>query len=285
MSKIDWSEILKELKLDSTNLIVRLIIIAAVLILAKVLLKYITRLTSRIIRKAEKMEDRTKAKELLTSMTLSHSVARYAIYFIAICIIVNQLGYGTKISSFVTAAGVGAIVISLGAQSIIKDIIAGAFIMFERQYGVGDFVKINEYEGTVTSLAMRCTYLKTWKGQKIIIPNGQIATVVNYSVDYNMATVEVPTPYEENSERMRDIITEVAEKYYQTHQEICYEKPFISAISSFGPNSANITVYQKAVGRNHYQIERDLRMAIKKRFDEEGISIPYSQIVVHQDKK
>ncbi|MBQ6479167.1 MAG: mechanosensitive ion channel family protein [Erysipelotrichaceae bacterium] len=283
MSKIDWKEIYERLKIDSTTLIVDLILIAVILILARIALSVLTAFTSKIMRKAEKMEDESKSKNLQTSMTLLRSVGRYLIYFLAICVIINQLGFGSALSNLVTAAGVGALVISLGAQSIIKDMLAGAFIMFERQYAVGDFVRINGYEGKVISLAVRCTYLLSWKGQKIIIPNGQITTVENLSGVFNMAVVEIGTPYEEDSQRVYQILQDVADQYYGQHQDICFEKPFVAAITSFGDSSVNMAVYQKAKQRNHYRIERDLRMEIKKRFDQEGISIPYSQIVVHNE--
>ncbi|MBQ6493245.1 MAG: mechanosensitive ion channel family protein [Erysipelotrichaceae bacterium] len=285
MFEINWPEIIEALKINTTNLIVYAVSILFVLIIARLALVYLSAFTNRMIAKAEKLDDEYKRKELITSMTLLRSVGRYAIYFIAICVIVNHLGYGSVLSNVVTAAGVGALIVSLGAQSVIKDVIAGAFIMFERQYAVGDYVKINDYEGTVTSLAMRCTYLKTWKGEKIIIPNGSINTVVNYSGDFNMAVVDIPTPYEEDTERVLKIIREVADAYYNEHQDICYDVPTVAAINSFAESSVIISIYQKAVKRNHYQIQRDLKMAIKKRFDKEGISIPYNQIVVHEGDK
>ena len=203
----------------------------------------------------------------------------------ATCLIINQLGFGNVLSNVVTAAGVGALIISLGAQSIIKDVIAGAIIMFERQYAVGDFVKINEHEGTVSSLAMRCTYLKNWKGQQIIIPNGQITTVINYSGEFNMAIVEVPVAYEEDTDRVFAVLKDVADRYYEENKEICYEEPSVLGINSFDESSLGFSIIMKAVKRNHYKIQRDLRVLIKKRFDEEGISIPFSQIVVHNGDK
>lgn len=281
--EINWNEIAEKLKLDITTLVFDLIVIAVVLVAAKIVLAALSRFTTRVIDRARKLDDEGRSKELVTSMTLLRSAGRYAIYFVAGCIIINQLGFGSMLSNIVTAAGIGALVISLGAQSIIKDIIAGAFIMFERQYGVGDYVKINDFEGTVTSLAMRCTYLKNWKGQQIIVPNGQITTVVNYSGDFNMAIVDVPVPYEEDSDRIFRILKEVADQYCQEHPEICYETPAVTGINSFDESSVGFTIYQKAIKRNHYQIQRELRTAIKKRFDEEGISIPYSQIVIHEE--
>ena len=282
---VNWNAIAEDLKLDMTSLIITVIGIFITLILAKIVLTILTKATNRVIAKTEGIDDERKVKEIVTSMTLLRSVGRYTIYFAATCIIINQLGFGTALSNIVTAAGVGALIISLGAQSIIKDVIAGAFIMFERQYGVGDFVKINEHEGTATSLAMRCTYLKNWKGQKIIIPNGQITTVINYSGEFNMAIVEVPVAYEEDPDRVFAILKDVAEKYYQENKEICFEEPNVLGINSFDESSLGFSITMKAVKRNHYKIQRDLRVLVKKRFDEEGISIPFSQIVVHNGDK
>ncbi len=281
---INWNEIMEKLKLNMTTLVFDLIVIVLILLIARIALNALSRFTSRVIGKANRMDDEGRAKEIVTSMTLLRSAGRYTIYFVAICLIINQLGFGTALSNIVTAAGIGALVISLGAQSIIKDIIAGGFIMFERQYAVGDYVRINDHEGTVTSLAMRCTYLKNWKGQRIIIPNGQITTVINYSGDFNMAIVDVPVPYEEETERIFNVLNEVADQYYEKHQDICYDRPSVTGINSFDESSVGFSIYQKAVRRNHYQIQRELRTAIKKRFDEEGISIPYSQIVIHEDR-
>lgn len=286
ITNIDWKEILDSLKINSTKLIIDLIMIAAILILASLAVKILSFFTGRIKMKAEKKGDDPRAKTTITLMTTLRSVGRYAIYFIALCVIINALGYGSVLSNIVTAAGVGALIISLGAQSVIGDMIVGSFILFENQYHVGDYVEINnQYAGTVTSLAMRCTYLQSFKGEKIIIPNGQIKTVTNYSGQFNMAIVDIPTPYELDSQKVLDIIKEVANDYYLNHKDICLEEPNVVAIQSFDDSSIKMTIYQKAKGRNHFTVQRDLRLAVKNRFDKENISIPYSQVVIHNGNK
>jgi len=280
---INWEEVFKEFKINSTILIKDLFTIGIVILLSALAMKMVSAFTSRSIEKAKERGDDPKAKSFITFMILLRSFSRYAIYFIAFCIIINQLGYGSVLSNIITAAGVGALVLSLGAQSVISDMIAGAFILFEHQFSVGDYVQINEYSGTVSAMAMRCTYLDTWKGERIIIPNGQIKTVINYSGKFNMAIVDVPTPYEADSEKVKAILQEEADKYYEANKKICYDKPQVLAIASFDESAVIMTVQMKAKGRNHFTIQRDLKMAIKKRFDKEGISIPYNQIVVHNE--
>ena len=283
IGEINWKEVFSFLKINLNNLVGDFFYIVFVILMSAIIMKLITTVTTRAMNKAKEKGDDPKAKSFITFLTLLRSVSRYAVYFIAFCLIINQLGYGSVLSNVITAAGVGALVISLGAQSVISDMIAGAFILFERQFNVGDFVQINEYSGTVSAMAMRCTYLDNWKGERIIIPNGQIKTVINYSGKFNMAIVDVPTPYEEDSDRIIAILKEEADKYYEENKKICYDKPQVLAIASFDESAVTMSVQMKAKGRNHFKIQRDLRLAIKKRFDKEGISIPYNQIVVHNE--
>ena len=267
-----WAEVLEKLKISAVSIVSELIIVAVVFFIAHLILNKLTKLTTKGIDDAAKMDDAQRGKELMTSMTLLRSLGRYAVYLAAVIIIAYTLGMGS-------------VSISFGAQSVVKDVVTGAFLLFEKQYSVGDYVQINGYTGTVTAVALRCTYIQSWKGEKVIIPNGQITTVTNYSGETNMAVIEVPTSYEDNTEHLRDIIQEVADKYYAEHEIICAAAPTVKAITAFNDSSVSITVYLRAKARNHYTIQNDLRYLIKKRFDEEGISIPYNQITVHQEGK
>ncbi len=279
---IDWTKITDELNDFMIVILKDIIVIVLVFFISRFLLNRLTAFTTKFMDRAQEMDDKNKSKDLATSMTLVRSVGRYAISFLAIIIIVNQLGFQNVFSNVITAAGVGALVISLGAQSIIQDMLAGLFLMFEKQFGVGDYVKIGDYEGTVTSIAMRCTYLKNFRGEKIIVPNGQIKSVINYSNEFNMAIIEVPTPYEANTMEIVEILKDVAWKYYEEHRDICYDVPNVVAIAAFQDSAVQINIYIKAKERNHYKIQNDMRLLVKERFDKEGISIPYNQIVVHQ---
>ena len=281
--EISLEEIFGFLKININKLIGDLFFIALIVLLSSLIMKMISSFSSRAINRAKLKGDDPKARSFITFMTVLRSVSRYAIYFIAFCLIVNHLGYGSVLSNIITAAGVGALVISLGAQRVISDMIAGAFILFEQQFNVGDYVQINEFSGTVSAMAMRCTYLDTWKGERIIIPNGSINTVINYSGKFNMAIVDVPTPYEADSAKIMAILQEEADRYYEANKKICYDKPKVLAINSFDESAIMMSVQMKAKGRNHFTIQRDLRLAIKERFDKEGISIPYNQIVVHNE--
>ncbi len=276
-----WTEVWDELKISSINVVSTLIYIAIVFLLASLVLRVISKYTAKGLRDAQKIEDKQRSKDLATTMTLARSISRYVIYLIAIFVVANHLGLGTVFGNVITAAGIGTLAISFGAQSIVQDVVTGLFLIFEKQYGVGDYVKINDFSGTVSAIAVRCTYLKSWTGEKIIIPNGKVSTVINYSQDFNMAVIEVPVGYDQDTGKIMKIMQEVCDKYYDEHEAICYDKPSVRGITAYKDSSVSVTVYFKAKGRNHYTIQNDLRYLIKERFDQEGISIPFNQLVIH----
>ena len=113
--------------------------------------------------------------------------------------------FGINITGLVASAGIAGLAISFGAKNLVQDIITGAFIIFERQFKVGDFVRVGLIEGVVTELGIRTTKLKGLNGEIHIIPNGQILQVTNFSVDNSFALVDVQVSYEEDLERVEQV--------------------------------------------------------------------------------
>jgi len=276
-------ELLEITQKDLINLGFNFVITILIFLFANFLLNVISRYTKLAIEKAKLMEDQQKGKRIVTTMTLARSVCRYAIYFFAVAVVLNQFGYGSIISNMLVTAGIGTLAISFGAQSVVQDVVTGLFLMFEKQYSVGDFVKIDDYEGIVTAVSMRVTYINS-KGKTVIIPNGKVSTVVNYSSEYTIFDVVVPTPYEANTREVMDVIADEINKYYLQHKEVFFEQPSVMGVTAFGNSSVDITVRGKCVALKHWETERAIRLVIKERFDGEGISIPYTQIVVHNEK-
>ena len=275
------NEFLDKAKTDLASLMSNLIVIVIIFILAKLLMNLVSSFTSKAMKKADKVSDHVRAQELRTSMTVFHSAARYVVYLIAIILCLAQVGMSDQISSAVVAAGVGGLIISFGAQSIIKDMLAGLFILFERQFYVGDYVKIGEYEGTVTSIAVRVTYLSS-RGKRIIIPNGSISDVVNYSRNNIITFLSVPTPYDADTRRVMDVLQKICHEYYESNKEILVSEPQVMGIGSFGDSSVNLTIRIETLPMQHWKAEREMKLAIKEGFEKEKIEIPFAQIVVHQ---
>ena len=277
------NEFIEQTKGDLTSLLVNILCIAIIFFVAKIIMNIVSSFTSKTMKKAQDLPDQVKAQELRTSMTVFHSAARYVVYLIAIILCLAQIGMSDQISSAVVAAGVGGLIISFGAQSIIKDILAGIFILFERQFYVGDYVKIGEYEGTVTSIAVRVTYLSS-RGKKIIIPNGSISDVVNYSRNNIITFMSIPTPYDADTRKVMEILQGICKKYYEDNQEILVNEPTVLGIGSFADSSVNLTIRVETVPMMHWKAERELKLLIKEGFEKNRIEIPFTQIVIHQGK-
>lgn len=259
---------------------VDILIIVAIFILAKIVVNIISKITGETMKKADDLGDKNKSQQIKTSMTITHSANRYIVYIVAIVLCLKILGLGEQVSGALVAAGIGGLVISFGAQSIVKDMFGGLFLMFEKQFLVGDYVKIANYEGTVVSIALRNTYLDC-AGKRVIIPNGEIRDVVNYSKTNNLAIITIPTPYEADTRKVMKIIQNVVDKYYETHPELLTEnKAVVPGIDVLNSSSVDITIRVETKPLKHWEVQRDLKLLIKEEFTKKKIDIPYNKLVV-----
>lgn len=263
------------------SILATIITVVIIFVIAKIVMNIVSHFTAKAMKKADNLNDKLKAQEVKTTMTVVHSANRYVVYLIAILMTLGTLGMSDSVSSAVVAAGVGGLIISFGAQSIIKDMLAGAFLLFERQFFVGDYVKIGNYQGTVESIALRVTYLNV-KGQRVIIPNGSISEVINYSRSNIITFISIPTPYEANTKEVMNVIQKVVDKYYSKNTELFASKPVVLGISEFGDSAININLKVETIPMKHWEVEREIKLLIKEEFDKKGISIPYQQVVVHK---
>lgn len=257
-----------------------ILFIIVIFLLAKLFINIFSKITGRTMKNADKLSDREKSQQIKTSMTITHSANRYIVYLIAIILCLRIVGLGEQVSSAMVAAGIGGLVISLGAQSIVKDMLAGLFLMFEKQFLVGDYVKIGNHEGTVISIALRVTYLNC-AGKRIIIPNGEIRDVINYSKTNSLAVVTIPVSYEVDTRKAMSIMQDVVDKYYETNADILTDnKAKVAGISSIENGNTNISVYVETKPLKHWQVQRDLTLLIKEEFTKKKIKAPLQQIVV-----
>ena len=254
--------------------------ILLVILGGKLVLDLISRMTARQIKKSEDMPE-MQARRVQTMMTMTRSTVRYIVYGICALMILAQLGFGNAINNLLLSAGIGSLALGIGAQSLIKDVVTGFFMMFEKQFSVGDYVKLDDVEGTVTATAMRVTYLKNFAGQQIIIPNGSIGRVINYSRTDSLAKITVGTPYEADTRQVMEVLDQAVKAYAEEVKDILVEQPKIQGITDLADSSVNITVVCRTLPCRHWDVERGLRLAVKEALDEAGIGIPYPQQDVH----
>lgn len=237
---------------------------------------------SNLITRASNFKTKGQnSRKKKTIISLINNIIKYIIAIVVILMILEV--YHVNTSAILASLGIVGVVIGLALQDLIKDFIAGIFIIFDDQYNVGDTVTINDFRGEVVALGLKSTKLKSIKGDVMSISNGQIKEVINHSLENSLALVEVDVAYEENLDHVLEILEDECEKFSKTEKNLC-GKFNILGVTDLGSSGVRIRITVETVPLEHFQVERDLRKAIKDRFDKEQIEIPFNQVVVHNER-
>ena len=231
---------------------------------------------SSMIRVSERRE--------ATLMKLLQNVLTYAIYFIAIIMVLSVLTI--NVSAILAGAGIVGLAVGFGAQSLVKDIITGFFIIFEDQFSVGDFIRVGQFEGTVQEIGLRTTKIKVWTGELHIIPNGNILEVTNFSLNNSVAVIDISVAYEENIQRVEQLIQDLLLTLEDKYEDIV-QPPELLGVQNLGNSEVMIRVTAETLPMRHLAVARQLRKEIKLCLDEHGIEIPFPRMVMYsrQDRE
>lgn len=212
-----------------------------------------------------------------TVYSIVSSIIKYILYFIALCTILTQLG--VEKSSLIAIAGAGSVAIGLGAQNVIQDMLDGFFILFEDHFGVGDIVEIQGKTGVVEAITLRTTKIRDGNGAVHIFPNGSIGTITNYCKEYINAIVDVGIAYEEDVQKVIEILQNEMDKAKEIPHLL--EIPQVLGVVDLADSAVILRIVAKCEIKQNLPIERELRLRIKNRLDRENISIPFPQTAVH----
>lgn len=229
--------------------------------------------------------DRRESRRAQTLEILLRNTITYLVFFIAGLTILQIFDVNT--SAILASAGILGLAVGFGAQSLVKDVVGGFFILFEDQFSVGDFVEIDGIAGTVEEIGLRACKIRQWTGQLNIIPNGQIARVTNYSRGPMTAVVTVGIAYEEDIDQAVAVLKKECEAAYG-EMEAVIGVPQVLGVTELADSSVNIRVAAPALPEKYWAVERELRRRFKYALDRAGIEIPYPKQVVYQrdeDKK
>lgn len=254
---------------------------AASIIVIFIAIFIITRVVNHIVDKT--MNNRRLSKlqindrRMNTLSAILKKIVKYTLVFIGIAVSLDLFNINT--TSLIATAGIGGLAIGFGAQSLVKDIITGFFILLEDQYAVGDYVKIGGLEGIVEELGVRVTKLRDFTGELHIIPNSNVQIVTNRTRGAMRALVKISIAYEEDIERAIKVLEKVSEDLAKSNENII-EGPTVLGVTEFGGSDVVLTVVAKTKPMEQWAVERAMRKAIKEAFNREDIEIPYSKIVV-----
>ena len=207
-------------------------------------------------------------RKLDTLSTLMVSVFRYGVYIFAVIITLTDV---FNFSSVLAAAGVGGIAIGLGAQSLIRDVISGFFIVMEDQYVVGDLITIENMNGFVEKLELRVTKIRNFNGDLHIIPNGEVKRVTNHSRGYKAVLVDIPVSYHSDIGKVFSIAEKICRQVNEDYRKVITEDARVLGITELGKDSLNLRIFAKTLVNEQWEVERKIRRMVNEEFNRENI--------------
>lgn len=213
-----------------------------------------------------------------TIIKLLHSTLSYLVYFSAIIAILSAVNI--NIAGLLAGAGIAGLAIGFGAQSLVKDIITGFFIILEDQFGVGDYIRLNTAEGTVTEIGLRTTKILGPTGEQFIIPNGQILDVVNFSVNNSKAIIDMQVGIDADIEKVEKLLTEYLKTLPKKHEELVDVPSFLGVQNVVG-TEVTIRIIAETKPLQHYGVARVIRRDVKEILDKNGIPMAYPKMMLY----
>ncbi len=228
-----------------------------------------------IIFRAMKV-DKNSARALTIARLLS-SVFKYLVWFIVALMILGVLN--VDVTPFLASAGVVGLAVGFGAQEIVRDFLTGFFIIFEDSFTVGDVIEVDGFKGNVLSLGLRTTIIENWRGDRKIVNNGNIGSMINFSRNKSVGIVDFGVSYDTDlskfSELMKDFVIAIDNKY-----EDIIETPQYLGVTELADSSINMRIIAKTEPMNYFHIERLIRQDLVEFCIKNNIEIPYPQLVV-----
>lgn len=252
----------------------------AVIIIASVLaIKFGRKLIRRLLKVQARGPLQVSERRSVTLVRLLENVIAYVVFFIAVLTILPIFGVETR--GLIVGAGVGGVALGFGAQSLVKDIISGFFILFEDQFSVGDYIRVQTFEGTVQSIGLKTTKIRSATGELHIIQNGMITEVTNFSLHNSIAMVDISISYEGDIEHAQSVIEEHLVKMPERYEEMV-KAPEYLGIQSFGPSEVVIRIASEVQPMAQFKISRAIRKEIKEVLERNNIEIPYPKMVLYR---
>jgi small conductance mechanosensitive channel len=259
--------------------------IAIILLLGFIAYLIARRVIPRVIKRTIllRMKGRPEAAIEKRSRTISYVITNTIGAVIAVIVLFTVLGQvGVNIGPALASLGIVGLAISFGAQSLIKDLINGLFILMENQYAIGDVVRVGGIAGLVEEVNLRRTVLRDLDGVVHYIPNSEISTASNFTKEYSRVNLNVSVAYGEDLDRVIDVINRVCGEMSEESvwKQKIIKPPQVLRVDNLGDSGIEIKILGDTRPTMQWEVTGELRRRIKKVFDREGIEIPWPHMKV-----
>jgi small conductance mechanosensitive channel len=210
------------------------------------------------------------------------SVASFAIWGVTAVTILGELGIA--LGPLVASAGIAGVALGFGAQSLVKDVIAGFFMLVEDQYGVGDIIDVGEATGTVEAVSLRTTRIRDVRGTVWHVPNGIVQRVGNMSQQWARALLDLNVDYDTDIDRAMQVIKDTADALWNEDewQEAILEPPEVWGVEQLAPEAVQVRLVIKTKPAEQFRVMRELRARLLRTFEEQNIEMANRAFLVHE---
>ncbi|MDX1468179.1 MAG: mechanosensitive ion channel family protein [Acidimicrobiia bacterium] len=233
-----------------------------------------------VTRKVESGDDGGARAETL--WTMGRRVI--AIVIVATTVLLVIVTWGFSLAPFLAVGTVLAAAIGFGAQDLVKDVIAGFFILMEDQFHVGDSVRIADTTGTVEDIQLRVTVLRDFEGNVHFVPNGQISVTSNFTSEYAQPVIDISVDYGVDLDQALDILGDELTKL-ATDPEWApriHGEPEVLGVNALEDSGVQLRGRLTTLADERWSVRREAYRRIKNRFEAEGIPIPFPQLTIHK---
>jgi small conductance mechanosensitive channel len=223
---------------------------------------------------------REKGQRLVTLTSVMVILLRITVWVIVILTVMGI--WGIPMAPFVAAAATIGIAIGFGAQDLVKDVIAGFFILVEDQFGIGDVVSISGVSGTVMDITLRTTVLRDLEGNEYHVPNGHIVVTTNMTQGFAQLVADIGVSYDTDVDEAMAVILDEATAMAEDPgwSEAFLAPPEMLGVNSLDDSSVEIRLVAMVIPEERWAVRREFNRRIKNRLDAEGIEIPYNHMKV-----
>ncbi len=221
-----------------------------------------------------------RAQRSTTVGSLLKSIAAIIIWLLAVLMVLTELGF--DLAPLLASAGIAGIALGFGAQTLVKDYLAGFFIVIEDQYGIGDVIDVGEAIGTVEEVGLRTTKVRALDGTLWHVRNGEILRVGNFSQGFGNALLDLPFPYDADEETVTTIINDAASalREHPQYDDVMLEAPEIMGVQEISGEAVTIRVIIKTKPGDQFAVGRAFRGEFKQQMAAHDMTVPWSQAVI-----
>ena len=258
---------------------------SGVMLLGALVLWWIfVRVVGRAVARMARGDDIEAAERRQRTQTLWKAGRRLAALVFAVIWLLTVMNiWDIPITAFVAIGSAIGVAIGFGAQSMVKDIIAGFFILAEDQFGIGDVVQIAGVTGTVIDMRLRVSVLRDLDGNAHYVPNGEIVVASNFTQSFAQVVIDIGIAYHEKVDRALEVFGDELRRFSLDPDwaDVILEEPVVLGVQELGDSSVTIRGYVKVAPDQRWLVRREVFRRIKNRFDADSIEIPFPQRTLH----